>query len=55
MGCCLLGEGMMPSRYTSNSWGSRSGNTTFGHRAKSHKPIPVSGINDYTKKLQQAM
>ena len=33
--------------------GVMTGNTTFGHRAKSHKPIAVSGLNDYTKKLRQ--
>ena len=34
--------------------GVKSGDFTFGHRAKSRKPIAVNGFKDYTKKLLQA-
>jgi glycyl-tRNA synthetase beta chain len=49
----LLGEGKRAATVDFKILGVQTGNFTFGHRAKSHKALPVSGFKDYTKKLSQ--
>ena len=50
----LLGEGKQATTVDFQILGVKSGNFTFGHRAKSREPIRVNGFKDYTKKLSQA-
>jgi glycyl-tRNA synthetase beta chain len=47
----VLGEGKIASTVDFNVLGVKSGNFTFGHRAKSSRPLIVKGFKDYRKKL----
>ncbi len=49
----LLGEGKHAATVDFKILGVKTGNFTFGHRAKSRKALPVKGFKDYTKKLAQ--
>jgi glycyl-tRNA synthetase beta chain len=49
----LLGEGKQAATVTFKILGVKTGDFTFGHRAKSAAPIAVSGFKDYTNKLGQ--
>ncbi len=49
----LLGEGKQATTVEFRILGVKTGNFTFGHRAKSAAAIPVSGFKDYSKKLCQ--
>ena len=49
----LLGEGKQAAIVPFKILGVRTGEITFGHRAKSSAPIAVSGFKDYTNKLSQ--
>jgi glycyl-tRNA synthetase beta chain len=49
----VLGEGKSATTVDFAILGVKTGNFTFGHRAKSSRPIPVSGFRNYTKKLAQ--
>ena len=51
----VLGEGKAAATVDFTILGVKTGNFTFGHRAKSAKPIPVSGFRNYTKKLSQSL
>ncbi len=50
----ILGEGKRAETVDFELLGVKSGDFTFGHRAKSPKPQRVRGFKDYTKKLAQA-
>ncbi|MGO8788749.1 MAG: glycine--tRNA ligase subunit beta [Terriglobia bacterium] len=50
----LLGEGEHAATLSFQFLGVKSGDFTFGHRAKSSEPIRVEGFKDYTTKLSQA-
>ncbi|MGD0457591.1 MAG: glycine--tRNA ligase subunit beta [Terriglobia bacterium] len=50
----VLGEGKQAETVDFEILGVKSGDSTFGHRAKSRKPQRVTGFKDYTKKLAQA-
>jgi len=50
----ILGEGKRAKTVGFEILGVKSGDFTFGHRAKSAKPLRVAGFMDYTKKLAQA-
>jgi glycyl-tRNA synthetase beta chain len=47
----ILGEGKHAATVGFDILGVKSGNFTFGHRAKSVWPVTVKGLKDYTKKL----
>ena len=47
----ILGEGKQAKTVDFEILGVKSGDSTFGHRAKSRQPQRVTGFNDYTKKL----
>jgi glycyl-tRNA synthetase beta chain len=49
----LLGEGKQGVTIDFEILGVKAGNFTFGHRAKSAKPLPVKGFKGYAKKLAQ--
>jgi glycyl-tRNA synthetase beta chain len=49
----VLGEGKQAKTVDFEILGVKSGDFTFGHRAKSAKPLHVAGFMDYTKKLAQ--
>jgi glycyl-tRNA synthetase beta chain len=49
----VLGEGKHAATVDFQVLGVKSGDFTFGHRAKSRKPQRVTGFKDYTKKLGQ--
>ena len=49
----VLGEGKQAITVDFKILGVNAGNFTFGHRAKSRQPLPVSSFKDYTKKLVQ--
>ncbi len=49
----LLGEGKRATVVDFNILGVKTGNLTFGHRAKSNRALPVSGFKNYSKKLLQ--
>jgi len=49
----VLGEGKQAKTVDFEILGVKSGDFTFGHRAKSAKPLRVAGFMDYTKKLAQ--
>ena len=49
----LLGEGKHAATVDFKILGAKTGNFTFGHRAKYRKALPVKGFKDYTKKLAQ--
>ncbi len=49
----VLGEGKHATVVDFNILGVKSGNFTFGHRAKSARAIPVTGFKNYSKKLAQ--
>jgi glycyl-tRNA synthetase beta chain len=51
----LLGEGKRATTVDFTILGVKTGNFTFGHRAKSSKPIPVNSFRNYTKKLAQSL
>jgi glycyl-tRNA synthetase beta chain len=51
----LLGEGKHAATVDFKILGVKTGNFTFGHRAKSRKALPVKGFKDYTKKLRQEL
>ena len=51
----LLGEGEQSATVDFKLLGVRTGNFTFGHRAKSAAAIAVSDFKDYTKKLSQRL
>ncbi len=50
----LLGEGKQAATVEFEILGVKSGDFTFGHRAKSRQPQRVTGFKDYTSKLAQA-
>jgi glycyl-tRNA synthetase beta chain len=50
----ILGEGKQAATVEFEILGVRSGNFTFGHRAKGNRAAPVSGFKNYTKKLAQS-
>ena len=50
----LLGEGEHAATVKFQFLGVKSGDFTFGHRAKSREPIRVTGFKDYTRKLSQS-
>jgi glycyl-tRNA synthetase beta chain len=50
----VLGEGKQAKTSGFEILGVKSGNFTFGHRAKGAKPLRVEGFMDYRKKLAQA-
>jgi glycyl-tRNA synthetase beta chain len=50
----ILGEGKQAETVNFEILGVKSGNFTFGHRAKRRQPLRVADFNDYTKKLAQA-
>ena len=50
----VLGEGKQAKPVDFEILGVKSGDFTFGHRAKSARPLRVAGFMDYTKKLAQA-
>jgi glycyl-tRNA synthetase beta chain len=50
----VLGEGKQAAAVEFEILGVKSGNFTFGHRAKSRRPQHVTGFKDYTKKLAQS-
>jgi glycyl-tRNA synthetase beta chain len=50
----ILGEGKQAKTVHFEILGVKSGDFTFGHRAKSRKPQRVTGFKDYTRKLAQA-
>jgi glycyl-tRNA synthetase beta chain len=50
----VLGEGKQAETVDFEILGVKSGDFTFGHRAKSPKAQRVTGFKDYTKKLAQA-
>ncbi len=50
----VLGEGKQAKTVDFEILGVKSGDFTFGHRAKSGRPLRVAGFMDYTKKLAQA-
>jgi glycyl-tRNA synthetase beta chain len=47
----ILGEGKQALAVDFEVLGVKSGNFTFGHRAKSRQSLPVKDFKDYTKKL----
>jgi glycyl-tRNA synthetase beta chain len=49
----VLGEGKQAVTVDFEVLGVKSGSFTFGHRAKSRRPLRVTGFKDYTKKLAQ--
>jgi glycyl-tRNA synthetase beta chain len=49
----LLGEGKQATTVEFEILGVRSGDFTFGHRAKSRAPQRVIGFKDYVKRLEQ--
>jgi glycyl-tRNA synthetase beta chain len=49
----VLGEGKHATTVDFKILGVKTGNFTFGHRAKSRKALPVKGFKDYAKKLTQ--
>jgi glycyl-tRNA synthetase beta chain len=51
----LLGEGKRAATVEFKFLGVKTGNFTFGHRAKPRKPIPVDSFKQYTNKLTQAL
>lgn len=51
----VLGEGKAAATVDFTILGVKTGNFTYGHRAKSSKPIAVNGFRNYTKKLAQAL
>jgi glycyl-tRNA synthetase beta chain len=51
----ILGQGKEVATVDFEILRVKSGNFTFGHRAKSAKPLLVRGIKDYTKKLAQEL
>jgi glycyl-tRNA synthetase beta chain len=50
----ILGEGKQAETVDFEILGVKSGDFTFGHRAKSRQPQRVTGFKDYTKKLARA-
>jgi glycyl-tRNA synthetase beta chain len=50
----VLGEGKQAETVDFEMLGVKSGDFTFGHRAKNRRPQRVTGFKDYTKKLAQA-
>ncbi len=51
----VLGEGNQARTVGFELLGVKSGNFTFGHRTKGREPLSVSGFNDYSNKLLQAI
>ncbi|HMD85901.1 MAG TPA: glycine--tRNA ligase subunit beta [Terriglobia bacterium] len=49
----LLGEGEDAATVEFKILGVKTGNFTFGHRAKSRQALTVNGFKDYSKKLSQ--
>jgi glycyl-tRNA synthetase beta chain len=50
----ILGEGKQAATVDFEILGVKSGDFTFGHRAKSYRPQRVTGFKDYMRKLEQA-
>jgi len=50
----LLGEGSSATTVEFEIVGVKSGNFTFGHRAKTARPLTVTGFRNYTNRLSQA-
>jgi glycyl-tRNA synthetase beta chain len=51
----ILGEGQQARTVDFEILGVKSGDFTFGHRAKSRQPQCVTAFKDYTRKLSQAL
>ena len=51
----LWGEGDQATTIRFQILGVKTGNFTFGHRAKSRQPIPINGLKDYINKLSEAL
>jgi len=51
----VLGEGKQAQTVDFEILGVKSGNFTFGHRAKGYRPQRVTGFKDYMRKLEQAL
>jgi glycyl-tRNA synthetase beta chain len=49
----VLGEGKRAQTVEFEILGVKSGDFTFGHRARGHEPRPVVGLKDYMKKLER--
>jgi glycyl-tRNA synthetase beta chain len=47
----VLGEGKQAATVEFEILGVKAGNFTFGHRAKSRRPLHVTGFKDHTRKL----
>jgi glycyl-tRNA synthetase beta chain len=47
----IVGEGKQATAVEFEILGVKSGDFTFGHRARGHEPQPVTGFKDYMKKL----
>ena len=50
----ILGEGKQAKTVNFEILGVKSGDFTFGHRAKGRQPQRVTGFKDYTKKLARS-
>ena len=50
----ILGEGKQAKTVDFEILGVKSGDFTFGHRARGRQPQGVTGFKDYTRKLEQA-
>jgi glycyl-tRNA synthetase beta chain len=51
----VLGEGKRAQTVEFEILGVKSGNFTFGHRAKSRRPLHVTGFKDYMRNLRQQL